>query len=251
MGISEKKYSYRVSPQVSASQIAEYLGATAPRRKAIIQAARFPKISVAAQYDRAREALVNFLADGTRSYNHLADATDALQRRLEKPNATDWLMRDSRYSLEAIEAFQSGYNKLGLPKLDCLRVHGRQPLLDLWPTKVSVALDLMVRKPNKAGAHDVGAIILLFSKGERRTKARVAQSKTIAGLIYTFCNKFHASLGSVDRTLCLAVDVFARTPYRPPGEFLRAIDQISVACEEIASRWDGIAPPSDYDGPGF
>ena len=235
---------------MSANQIAEYLSASPTRRKRIIRDARFPKTSVVAQYDKAREGLVNFLADGTRSFKHLAGATDYLTKREARADASDWLKRDSRSSIEALEVFQRAYNKLGIAKLDCQEVPGRQPHLDMWPTRVSVNLDLTVRKPVKGSDRDrIGGAILLFSRGEASGKARVERCKVIGGLVYTYCGRFLSGTGQPDPTLCFAVDVFGQVAYTPPGTFSAKLKHVADACEEIAARWKTIAPPDDYDGP--
>jgi hypothetical protein len=200
-------------------------------------------------YDRARDGLVDFLADGTRNYKHLANAVDSLAKRHDKMGATDWVKRDSRYSIEAIEAFQGGYNKLGLPKLDCRPVNGRLPSLQLGPTKISVDIDLTVHKPTKGGSDKVGGIMLLFSRGEKLVAARIEQCKTIAGLIYVFGLNHLKGFGEPDRALCLAVDVFAQRMFNPPGTFRKNLAYIEDASEEIATRWKNIPPPDDYDGP--
>jgi hypothetical protein len=253
MSIPEEgpRYAYRATPQLSANQMAEYLGSSASstRRTSIIREARFPKTSQVAQYDKAREGLVNFLTDGTRSYKHLADATDYLERREVRPGASTWVKRDSRGSIEAIEAFQRAYNRLAVHKLDCRPVHGRQPHLDMWPTRISVAMDFTVHRPVPSNRDRIGGAILLFSKGESSGRSRVERSKTIAGLIYTFCNRFLKNLGEPDHTLCFAVDVFNGIAHTPPGTFARKLRNVADACDEIAARWRTVNPPTDYDGP--
>lgn len=192
---------------------------------------------------------MQFLGDGARSIRHFADATDALEKRGRRPNATDWLRRDSRGSIEAIDLFQRGYNKFAFAKLDCRPVTGRQPALDMWPTRVSVDLDLTVHVPTKDGPDRIGGVILLFSRGEKATKARIEKSKVIAGLILTSLGRHFSHAGEPDRNLCLAVDVFGQKAYAPAGTFARGLDSVASAAEEIASRWRTVDPPPDYDGP--
>jgi hypothetical protein len=247
MGITDKKYGYKATPQVSANQMAEYLLATSSGRKRVIQAARFPKRSVVAQYGKAREGLVTFLADGTRNLRHLADATDYLARRGEKADASDWLKRDSRQSVEAIIAFQNAYNRLGVKQLDCRLITSRLPMLDEWPTKISVNVDVEIHVPTIGGRDRIGAAILLFSRGEASSARRIEQSKTIASLILQFCSRFMAERGDPDKKLCLAIDIFGGRSHGPQG--VRKMDHIRDACEEIATRWPSVAPPPDYDGP--
>ena len=231
--------------------MAEYVSpaTSSTRRTSIIREARFPKKSIVAQYERARSGLTAFLCDGTRSFQHFADATEYLRKREGKVDATVWSKRDSRSSIEAIDSFQRHYNKLTLRKLDCRVVHGRQPLLDMWPTKISVAIDCTVHKPTREGPDKVGAAILLFSRGESSSKARSERSKTIAGLIYTHASRHLGSLGEPDPELCFAVDVFGGVAYNPPGTFARKLRNVEDACVEIADRWPKISPPADYDGP--
>lgn len=251
MAATEPHYGYRPTPQLSANQLAEYLMASAPRRASIIRAARFPKTAVVAQYDKAREGLVEFLADGARSLNHLARALENLARREGRPAASTWIIRDSRFSQEAIEVFQRGYNRLGLPRLNCRAIHGRQPPLVFGPTKVSVTLDVTTHKPVSGERDHVGGAILVFSRGEKSSKSRIDRCKTIAGLIYLFCAKHLAALGEADPSICLAIDVFNSTPHVPPGTFARKLRQIEHSCEEIGSRWKTIKAPADYDGPDY
>jgi hypothetical protein len=247
----ERRYNYRATPQLSANQMAEYLSpsTSSTRRTSIIREARFPKTSVVAQYGKGREGLVNFLSDGTRSYGQLAGAVVALEKREARADASNWMKRDSRGSIEAIEAFQRHYNKFGFRKLDCRQVHGRQPVLDLWPTRISVSLDFTIHRPNDEGKDAIGAAILLFSKGETSTNARLERSKIIAGLIHTYAVRFLKGMGEPDPSICLAVDVFGGIAHKPPGTFARKLRNVGDACDEIADRWRSIKPPSDYDGP--
>jgi hypothetical protein len=248
MGLTAQKYTFRRHPQLSANQIADYLGASPTRRKSIIRAARFPKLSVVAQYGKAREGLVNFLGDGTRSKRHLADARDYLAKRYSKAGASDWLKRDSRQSGEAVDAFDRAYNKLGLRAYDCRPVPGRLPRLDEWgTTRISVDLDLTIHVPTDGGGRDrIGGIILLFSRGASSGSARIEQSRIIASLILQFCNRFMIERGDPDKAFCLAIDVFEGRAHRPHG--IRKMDYVRDACEEIATRWLSMTPPDDYDG---
>src|SRR5579883_709654 len=247
MGVTDRKYGYRATPQISANQLAEYLLATPTGRRRIIQSARFPKRSVVAQYGKAREGLVNFLGDGTRSVRHFTDATEFLKKRGEKAGASDWLKRDSRQSIEALAAFQRAYNKLGFQLLDCRPAPSRLPLLDEWAIKVSVDVDVTIHVPTGGGKDRIGAAILLFSRGEASSTRRIEQSRTIASLILQFCGRFMSERGDPDKKLCLAIDVFGGAAHKPLG--VRKLDHIRDACDEIAGRWAAILPPPDYDGP--
>jgi len=242
------RYRLRPNPQVSANQMAEYLFATPTRRKSIIREARFPKTATVALYDHAREGLVKFLADDTRSLRHLAAVADAMEKRHDRAGASEWTKRDSKLSIEALDTFQRAYNKYGLAKVECRAATGRQPLLDMWPTKVSVHLDVIARI-HGPGRDKIGGAVLIFSKGEASSSARIERSRIVAGLIYTFCTRFMAAQGEPDPSLCLSVDVLNGASHRPPGTFARRLKNVEDACDEIAALWRTIHPPADYDGP--
>jgi hypothetical protein len=252
MGSSEQQYKTpRVSPQLSASQMAEYLGATSTRRTKIIQEARFPKVTQVAYYDKCREGLGKFMADDARSYTHLSETLDYLQRRSARPDAGDWVKRDGRLSTEAIESFQLGYNKLGLAKLKCRLLHGNPVPLVYGRTKISVRPDVAVIRPNMGGNDAVGGIIFVFSRGESSTNKRQDRCKTLAGLIYQCAMARLQSLGDADPDLCLAVDVVERKVHGCPGKFTQKLRLIKESCEEIADRWLSVPQPADYDGPDY
>lgn len=231
--------------------MAEYVctGTTPTRRRTIIRAARFPKTSIVAQYGYASEGLVNFLADDNRNLRHLAAMRDRLERRAARPEATPWIKRDCQFSIEAIDAFERNYNRLGFPKLDCRPVTGRLPYLDDWRTRISVALDVTIHKPVRGEDDHLGGALFFFSRGEASTKARIERAKTVAGLIYTLCDRHLGKMGHADPALCFAVDVFAGVRHAPQGTFARKLAHIQEACEEVADRWKRIGPPDDYDGP--
>lgn len=170
MTVSKPNFSYRANPQLSANQIAEYLTATPARRKTIVQEARFPKTSQSARYRGARECLVNFLCDGTRSFNHLAKALDHLTKQGAKPMASDWVKEDCQLSIEAIDAFQRSYNRLGFPAVQCSTLGRRIPPLVFGKTKVSVNLDVVTIRKNLGGPDAIGGAIFVFSRGEKTVK---------------------------------------------------------------------------------
>jgi hypothetical protein len=230
--------------------MAEYIGAgvTPTRRRAIIKEAQFPKTSMVAQYRGAREGLVKFLADGSRSPAHLARAT-ASQTKRSAEAGSDWVKTDCRNSIEAIRAFEGAYNRLSVLKLDCRLPSGKSHQIDKWPSLISVAFDLTLHKSSGNGPDKFGAALFVFSRGEASSNARKERCSNIAGLIYTFCNQYLGGFGEADPALCLAIDVFTGTEYRCPGTFARKLRHVEDSCTEIATIWPTIPPPTDYDGP--
>lgn len=151
--------------------------------------------------------------------------------------------------MEAIEVFERAYNRLGLTRLICQPISGRLVPMTVGPTRISVGCDLITRKPVQAGRDRIGGVIFLFSRGEASTTRRRERCKIIAGLIYMYAIQTFAGLGDADRSICLAIDVFNGVAHAPAGTFTQRMRHVEDACDEIATRWRTVDPPSDYDGP--
>lgn len=244
MSALKPKYAYNPEPRLSANQLSEYLTASPGRRKSIVKAAKFPKTVVVAHYDGAWKAIPKFLCDNARPFSHLTGAVVALKSKSEDPTQTAWVKDDSQMSVEAITAFQKGYNKLGLAGVECRRVTGQLPKLAISGVEISVALDMTVHKGDRAG----GAV-LMISKAESSARERSDRGRNSAVLAYLFSQQHLTHLGEIDRKLCLSIDVFGGSSYPCPDTFKRKISNMEDSCEEVALRWGTTTPPDDYDGP--
>lgn len=251
MSSPKPKYGYNAEPRLSANQLSDYLTATPPRRKSIIQSAKYPKTVVVALYSGARDAIGNYLSDDLRSPKVFADALESIKAREGKLTASDWTKQDCALSIQAIDAFQSAYNSLGLAKISCKPIVSKQPKLPIEGVDVSVALDGTTHRVGKNDEKQVGGLILLFSKSEASAKGREARCRTSAILAAVFAEKHLAYLGQAEPKICYALDVFGKRIFPAPASFPTKLDHMSAACEEVALRWGHIEPPSDYDGPGF
>jgi hypothetical protein len=248
MMIPKPKYGYNAEPRLSANQLSDYLNATPTRRKTIIRDAKYPKTSVVARYSGARETITDYLCDDLRSSKVINAGVESIEERGAKFAATDWTKQDCALSVEAIQAFQNGYNSLGLGKISCKAVVTKQPKLQIEGVDISVALDATTHKVGKDGANCVGGLILLFSKSDASAKSREARCRTSAVLAAVFAEKHLAYLGQAEPGLCYAMDVFGKRLFPAPKMFPTKLDHMSASCEEVALRWPTIAPPPDYDG---
>jgi len=243
------KYAYNADPRMSANQLSDYLGATPPRRKSIIRDAKYPKTSVVARYNGAREAIGSYLCDDLRNSKVLFDGIESIKVREAKLTATDWTKQDCALSVEAIAAFHSAYNAFGLAKISCKPVVTKQPKLQIEGVDVSVSLDTTTHRIGKGEEKCVGGLILLFSKSDASAKSREERCKTSAVLAAVFAEKHLSYLGKADPKICFALDVFGKRMIVAPNMFPTKLDHMRAACEEIALRWSHIGPPADYDGP--
>jgi hypothetical protein len=248
MSDSKPKYGYNPEPRLSANQLSDYLNATPPRRKSIIREAKYPKTSVVARYNGAREGLTGYLCDAGRSPAALAQAIIKLQDKEAKFSATDWTKQDCNLSIEAIQTFQKSYNSLGLSKIDCKPVVTKQPKLSISGVDVSVSLDATTRRVGKSGGECVGGLILLFAKSDASSKSREARCRTSAILAAIFTEQHLAYLGEPDAKISFALDVFGGRIFAAPSMYPTKLEHMKASCEEVALRWPTIDPPADYDG---
>lgn len=211
-----------------------------------MKAAKFPKTVVVAHYDGAWKAIPKFLCDTARPMSHLAGAVATLKSKADDPTQSPWVKDDSQMSIEAISAFQKGYNKLGLAGVECRIVTGQLPKLTISGVEISVALDMTVHKGERAG----GAV-LMISKAESSAKERSDRGRNSAVLAYLFAQQHLTHLGEIDRKLCLSIDVFGGSTYACPDTFKRKIGNMEDSCEEVVLRWPTVTPPDDYDGPSW
>ena len=246
---AKSKYVLNPNPRLSANQLSEYLTASPTRRKTIVRDAKFPKRAVVARYDLAKSAMARFLCDPMRSQAIFVDAIADLHTRESKDGASDWIKEDCRLSVEAIDAFRKPYNKMGLGKVDCRAVLPGQPKLIVSGVDVSVAMDVTTHRPNKQGEDCVGGIILMLSKSEASTSARMDRCRTSAVLAVLFAEAHLTHAGKPDPKICFALDVFNGKLIPAPNTYKKKEDNITESCEEVALRWPTMAPPPDYDGP--
>jgi hypothetical protein len=248
--VSPPKYRLNKQPRLSANQLADYLNASSTRRKRILQDAKFPRTVIVARYDGARSGITNFLCDIARPTGTLIDAIVEMNDKAQK-NESAWVKQDSLLSVEAIESFHTAYtaNKLAVRKIECRKIQGTLPPLMIEGTKVSVAVDSTTHRKGKDGTDQVGGVILLFSKSETSSAARVERCRMAAVLALLFAQQHLKMYGEADPKICFAIDVFGGGAQIAPGSYKQRLNNIVTGCEEVKDRWPNIEPPADYDGP--
>jgi hypothetical protein len=141
---AKRKYGFNPDPRLSANQLAEYLGASATRRKSIIRDAKFPRPVVVAQYRDARNGISRYLTNLTTAPDVLAETMIRLQQRETAPDASDWVRQDCTQSREAIDTFLRSFNALGLGRFEFRPMAANPPALQIAGVSVVVSLDATV-----------------------------------------------------------------------------------------------------------
>lgn len=225
----------RSHPRVSLLKLAEYMEASAVRRRSIILSQAHPPTPPIIQYRRAEAAIVSFLGRGARSVASL----EATIRRLETASPTSELdARDLRNSAAALQHF------IGLlPELDLsdrlIRLPRRRAAYWLAGVEVSVQPAAIIRRRGEDTA--VGAVKVCFSKSRALPGEEGRYATTV---MRAFLEERLAGMPlSVDPSLCQVIDVFSGRVHVAPASYKRRMAAVTAACAEIANGW----PRGDFD----
>jgi len=249
MGLKlEVKHKYHPNPRLSANQVADYLDANATNRRNILRDAKFPPIILLIPYSDAKSALVGHFSRN-QAESQLDSRVQALRRKAELPEISDFERRNCYLCVEAIESFQAAEPKMKLGKIKFSRPGSHFPKLKISGVSVSVSIDLLTEKLDTKGGGAKGAAMLVFSKGGGPQKNMPERCKAISLLIFELL-KDQAKPGQIyDPTMCMAVDVFRGIVYPAKGEQRQLWKTVGTSCDEVTRIWPSVPPPANYNGP--
>jgi hypothetical protein len=220
----------RNAPRVTLNALADYLTATAGRRRGIVAEQRRPKTFRVAYYAEAETAISAALAGGL-------DQT-ALDRGIERvhalPASKEWEIARRQTELDAIEACRAFLREGGaatLPPFSGAPQRARQLMIN--GVSVSVRPDLLVQP---AAGPVTGALKLYFSKSAALTDER---ARYAGAVLHFYVEQILRPSQQADYRQCFVLDVFARALYAAPRTYRRRRQDIEAACAEIAAIWQG------------
>ena len=238
------KYRLNPEPRISANQLAEYVLASPTRRQAILRNAKYAPTFLVIRYAAAREGIGRFLADDGRSPQPLITAQNELLQTAQDSSLSSFAQNDAALSAEAIKAFRAIPVAQKIPYATFTRNPDTLPKMNISGVEVSIRLDLIARDQGKGL---IGGAIMQTSKAVASKSWRDEHSKLVASLVWMLSNKHLASLGSVDRKLCMSIDVFGGDIIVAPSSYKRKLNDVNASCVEIAALWPFITAPSDYE----
>jgi hypothetical protein len=217
-------------PHVSVSKLGRYLTGTPALRKRLIHAQKHPPAPQYLRYPEAAYAITDFLCRGQdeavlRQHQHRL-ATTVHEEPFEAHRA--------RLCQEALEHYRALHPHLGLHGLLASAVGQEPPPLEMAGVSIRVWPQVVLQSVDRHGHSRVGLLKLYFSK-HHPLEERSGQY--IATLLQAFAEQHLASLGPVEPRLVRVVDVFAARQFLPPRARSRRLQDLHLACEEIAARW--------------
>lgn len=175
---------------------------------------------------------------------------DDLNALAESPTTKPWTRDDAQLCIEALKRVESAYGNTGLGTMDIRRLTIASPKIQIEGVSVSINPFATVHGKRK-GKDAVGCLSLLINKTEQSSTARAHRCRSAAILSLQFAQKHLANMGVPIAKLCMVYDVFDGRVIAAPVNHVRQINNMRDQCEEVADRWDSIAPPDDYDGPAL
>jgi len=232
---NSRKRRERSEPRISLNKLGEYAAESkASRRRRIIRDQKRPKDFIVPYYDPAREALVNFIAEGEQDTTILKAALAELEVR-----RTDSQWKEQRASscADALTAFATQFSQIleqgGLTARavakntsSYLRVNG---------VRVSVRPDLLVSGKDGKGKQIAGAIKLHLSKGRPLNRGSGCY---VATFLHKFVEEQVASENQhTSRKRCFVLDVFEGRRFSAPRSHIQRRKDLAHACNEISAIW--------------
>ena len=217
----------RTSPRITMNALAEYLTASASRRRTIVSDQKSPKAFRVAYYGDAEDAIVGAIAGS----GDLDQLNRGRAKVLALPTAKPWDVSRRDTQLEAIEAARAFLQHQNAAPLRGLSLARRRtsPLL-VGTVSVSVRPELLVES---SPGVIVGAIKLYFSK----TLPLSDERARYAGAILQMAVENLKASQAVDFRRCLVLDVFAGRLSQAPRTYRRRRQDVDAACAEIAALW--------------
>ncbi|MCE9667023.1 hypothetical protein LY474_04270 [Myxococcus stipitatus] len=219
----------RENPRVSVTQLGQYLVGTPAQRKRIILGQKYPVDPQYLRYPAAAQAITEFLCDGRDEV-----ILRYHQRRLL--NAQPESDFDAHRLALCAEALQ---RCLVAAEGIVARAVASPAEAELSPLEVAgVAInarpEVLLRAVDGQGQMRSGLLKLYFSK-HAPLDERAGQY--IATVLHRFAEERLEQRGPVDPNLVGVFDVFAGRLFVAPRAQQRRLNDVQLACEEIAERW--------------
>lgn len=226
------------------NHIAEYFATTnATQRTKTIRAAKFPKKVEVASYTQIRKPLRDALSQpefGRDSLDFLVDRLEDKARRESGYNRDEALR-----CVRAVRAFQATFNPKSFSRVS-ISPSPKSLFAKVEGVKLNVTLDAQVTA-TKGDVTSSGGIVLLYAFSADRGSLKDRLSTT-SGLVLWALEG--GQMEPLPR-LCMAADLAEHEIVKASASHTRFRERVAESCKEIASRWDEIEPPHDYDGPDW
>jgi hypothetical protein len=231
--------SSRLTPRISANDLALYMVSSHTAQIGIIRRARVPKTPPIIRYRDARGPVCAFLTDPIRGLNPLVAATAAMRQRADDPAESSLRQDDARQSIAVFKAVQAMRNQTA--PFAFLPAPSDQPKLVRGGVEISIRLDLLVHGSSR-GQDQFGGAVLRMTQDDADTEAAKSKRREMGQYVATLVRSHVESIVPSDRQaanrLCLAIDIQHGEVFPAPTSSTRRMNDLEAACRMIAAMWD-------------
>jgi len=222
-------------PFITVTKLAEYMEASAMRRREIVKIFRDDKDFIRNYYQSVRIAIPKFFKN---NYNEaiLDDAINVLTKEINlSTDMTNWETTDKLNSVLALKVFKNSE----LPQLDDYKIVTTLPKLttiELGGVEISIKPDLYLENKH---SKKVGALKIHIAKTETSQLSLECMQYGATIIKYGFITQ-GIDPKEVDNNGCILLDVFRKNFGVSPAAYKRRIGALTASCEEIALRWNSL-----------
>ncbi|AGC44533.1 hypothetical protein MYSTI_03220 [Myxococcus stipitatus DSM 14675] len=220
----------RENPCVSVNQLGQYLTGTPSLRKRIIQAQKNPVDPQYLRYPAAAQAITEYLCEGRDEvilrYHQ--------RRLLNAQPESDFDAHRLALCAEALHRCLATMEELAVHAIASPADQDPAPL-EVAGVAIKVKPEVLLRGVDARGHMRSGVLKLYFSK---HTPLDERAGEYIATVLQRFAEERLEQRGPVDPRLVGVFDVFAGRLFVAPRAQQRRLNDVALACEEIAGRWD-------------
>ncbi|MFP2926689.1 hypothetical protein ACLESO_16070 [Pyxidicoccus sp. 3LG] len=220
----------RENPRVSVNKLGQYLTGTPALRKRIIHGQKHPVDPQYLRYPAAAQAIVEFLCEGRDEvilrYHQ--------RRLLNAQPESDFDAHRLALCAEALQRCLVAADGLATQAV-ASPVNEELPPLEVSGVAISVRPEVLLRSVDAQGQMRSGLLKLYFSK---HTPLDERSGQYIATVLHRYAEQRLEQRGPVDPRLVGVFDVFAGNLFFAPRAQQRRMNDVHLACEEIAARWN-------------
>lgn len=240
-------YGFNKKPRFSTNHLADYLCATtAPQRTAVIRDAKFPRKPAVTAYSQIKPTVCQFLGSNSGDLAHFDVTLKKLAAKAERETGYN---RDEALRCQAaINAFKEAFTKTRAKKYE-FSAGPADIFMKLEGVHVSIRLDARVMETQDDGATYAGGCIL-FLAGSADARKRIEDRRKYVAATIHWGLEGSGQMEPLPR-LCMSFDVFGKAMEKAPASYDRLRKNMQHSCAEVARAWDGVEPPSGYDGPDW
>jgi hypothetical protein len=237
------------SPRFSANQLADYMRAsTASQRETVIRAAKFPRTTAVVPYTTTRQIIANFLPGAAGGLTAIDGHLTRIDARLRR-EADGWMQDELKRNIEALEAFKAAFKECRLARVK-FNAGPADLTMSLEGVRINTRLDARILETASDGTGYGGGIVLFIAGSDASRRNLDERSKIVAAMVHWSLEAIGGNIEPLPR-LCMSFDVFGKTITKAPKAIDRLRANVQSSCREAAGSWDGVAPPSGYDGPDW